>query len=372
MSDTVLDKGLNWALDWVDKEVHINWYGGEPLLGFDQITRWVPIWDKAFKRQGKKIRWGITTNGLLMKEPVRDFIDTFDIGILFSIDGPPWVHNNTRVYYNGKPTWDDIPVDEILQWNPDIEIAWQLDCDNPFCRSDLDWMMDKGFKRINFNINWLKEWNPEKRIILQDFFRYVGLLTIEGKLLSNWKVKLDAVLEGRPMMEQPCGMGTGMLALTPEGDLYPSQEMAFLAYEPDRAEGTADYYRVGNVLNSPVINEEALERIGKLKTKDIITPKGFDCDECVAAPISLKGCHCRYIGGHNDPSYRYDALIGYCQSMEAAMTGMLQAAKVKKYTGVKPWKQKCVTNVNKNSQKHPFVHEEENGKDAILSVKNAI
>lgn len=337
MTDDVLNKGLNWILDWAGDSIHLNWYGGEPLLGFDQMTRWVPIWDKALRRNSIKIKWGVTTNGLLLKQKVRDFLDVYDIGVLFSIDGPPWVHNNTRTYYNGKGSWHDISVMEILHWRPGIEIAWQIDPDNLPERSDLDWMMEKGFKAINFNINWLKEWNPEKRIKLQGFFRYVGLLTIEGKLSSNWKVKMDAVLKGGPMMKQPCGMGTGMLALTPEGDLYPSQEMAFLAYEPDRAEGTADYYRVGNVFNSPVIDEERVKLVGQLKTSDMITPKGFDCDECVAAPISLKGCHCRYIGQQGDPAYRFDVNIGYCQSMEAAITGMLQAAKVKKYTGVKKW-----------------------------------
>jgi radical SAM protein with 4Fe4S-binding SPASM domain len=330
MTDEVAEKAIEFAATWGKEDLRYCWYGGEPLLAFDMIKKWTPKMKEGFPER----KVSITTNGSLMDEAVRDFADEHDVGILFSIDGPPWIHNRTRVFAGGKPSWEKIPVKEIIEWRPDIEIAWQLSPDNIPAPSDLEWMMDFGFHNINFNINWLMEWNLEQQQRLIEFIYHAMRLAVNSykggtpKFASNIFGKIQKLVnKGGERDAKPCGTSLGMLAVTPEGYLYPSQEMGFLAFEPDRASGTDEFYRVGNVLDDPVLAPKSkLDRIFALKNDEMVPPPGRNCDTCPARSISFGGCHCRYIGQDGeDPSNRYDVLPGWCQSTNAVATAGLLA-----------------------------------------------
>lgn len=349
MQPEILDKALPWASEWAQSGLNICWYGGEPLLNFVLMKDAMPKWQAEFDRKGKDLRWSVTTNGTMLSQEVREFLDEHKAGILLSLDGPPEQHNKSRVYYGGGPTYQDIPIEDILKWRPKIEIAWQIDPRWPAEPSQLDNMIGCGFRRINFNVNWNIEWGPEQRIKLEMFMRHVaryciqsrrGVLVVNGEKIegfnSNWMGKLDEALikVSKPLV--PCGTGLHMLGLTPEGWLYPSQEMAFTALEPNRAPGTDLYYRVGDISKDPVIDQERLAVVSSIKNDQMIVPEPFSCDNCIANPISFGGCHCRYVGQEgSDPANRYGVLPGWCQSMQSGLTGLLQGAMIEKYVGLK-------------------------------------
>ncbi len=349
MTQETMDTALEWAVDWCQSGLKCIWYGGEPLLNFKIIKQTMPKWKKRFEEAGKDLQWSITTNGTMLHQEQRDMLDEYGVGILLSMDGPPHLHDQSRVYYGGGPSWDQIPVDDILKWRPNLEIAWQLDPRYDFYPKDIEWMIDRGFHNINFNLNWLEEWPAENRIRLEEFFRFVARRCLQTRketipkekyLRCNQMSKFDELMMktsaglGKPI--QPCGTGMHMLGITPEGWLYPSQEMAFTALEPDRAPGTAEYYRVGDVNESPVINSERLQIVSKVKNSDMIIPEGFDCNNCIANPISFGGCHCRYVGQEgSDPANRYGVAKGWCQTQVSTMTGILQGSTIENYVGLK-------------------------------------
>jgi len=349
MTEETLDKALEWAVDWAGRGLRCCWYGGEPLLNKKVMRSSMTKWNERFKQAGKELHWSVTTNGTLLNEDSRKLLDEFDTGILLSMDGPPELHNKSRVYNGGGPSWQDIDVDSILAWRPKLEIAWQLDPRWDFTPDHLEWMIARGFHHINFNINWLEDWSGDKRIQLEEFMRFVGRRCLQTRrgdisedkfLFCNWMSKFDEMMmktaAGTGKARQPCGTGLHMLALTPEGWLYPSQEMAFTAMEPDRAPGTAEYYRVGDVSNDPVMDQERLAVVSKIENKEMILPKGFDCNNCIANPVSFGGCHCRYIGQDGtDPANRFNVMVGWCQSQQSALTGILQGATIEKYVGLR-------------------------------------
>lgn len=350
MPREVADAGMRWALDWpnVKAPLRVNLYGGEPLLAFNLLRDIVPEWNVHFARErGRTINWGITTNGVLLAPPVREFLDRYGIGVLLSLDGPKRIHDTSRVRHDGRGSWDQIAPEELVRWRPKngLEIAWTVTPAHPLLPEDLDEVLALGFKRVNFNLDWLVPWDAEARSWLAYFFRHVGRLALQGELLTNWKGKLERAMLTDEKMEQPCGTGTGMLALTPEGYLYPSQEMAFTVFQPGRAAGTAEHYRVGNVFSDPVIDRARLADVSGITTADMQLPTDpatgvkYDCSNCIAKSDSIGGCHCRYVGQrHEDPSYRFDVPLGYCQSNVAAHTGMLQAAAIERWVRPVTWK----------------------------------
>jgi sulfatase maturation enzyme AslB (radical SAM superfamily) len=166
MDDSVIEKSIQLIKTWQKSSgCTICWYGGEPLLKFDLIKKWTPV----IKKELPKAKTSITTNGSLITQEVMDFMDEHGIGMLFSLDGPQWVHDRTRVFAGGKPSWDKIDPLKIIKWRPDTEIAWQITPEGVPEPSDLDWMILNGFSKINFNINWLSEWGPEAQEKLRDF-----------------------------------------------------------------------------------------------------------------------------------------------------------------------------------------------------------
>ena len=339
ISDDVLKNTLAWALDWITKGDSLNvvLYGGEPLLMKDLIFKWVPIYKSMFESQGKRITFTCTSNGTKLTHEVREFFDEHEIGVMVSMDGPPWIHDKQRTYFGGNPSWESIPSDELLKWRPDMQIAWQLDPQRVPKETDLVWMRERGFRCINFNLNWNSPWTDSARIELQEFMRAVGRRAIRERndkegFRCNLFGKFNELFMKDDRDTQPCGTGLSMLAVSPEGWLYPSQEMIFTVVEPGRAPGTEAYYRVGDVGNTPVIDAERLTDVSTITNDEMKTPPGFDCNNCAAKVISFGGCHCRYVGSDGtDPSNRYDVLPGWCQTEQAWVTGFLQAAVIEKY-----------------------------------------
>ena len=89
--------------------VHIDWFGGEPLIGIDAIEY---ISEKVIDicRKAKKPYTGsITTNGyLLTKENVEKLIKSRVTNYTITVDGLKETHDNQRIYMDGGPTWDRI------------------------------------------------------------------------------------------------------------------------------------------------------------------------------------------------------------------------------------------------------------------------
>lgn len=362
MNSRTAKRALTWASQWATRGLRVNWYGGEPLQNMNLMAEVMPQWERAFKGIQKELKWSITTNGTLLDSDARALLDEHNVGVLLSVDGPPHIHNKQRTYYGGKPSWEDIPIDEILAWRPNIETAWVICPDNVPTPADFDWMIARGFRRMNFNMNWSATWSPGARIQLQEFTRWVArrcIQSLRGELYvtgtgtgtvttqpeqhsikvsvnSNLMAKFHELHIKDIKQAVPCGTGTHMLALTPEGHLYPSQEMAFKAFEPNVAPGTKEHYMVGNIWHDPVINVARLADVSGIRNSDMRTPEGFDCSNCAANPISFGGCHCRYIGqdGH-DPTNRHDIAPGWCQSTQAWVAGMLLGARIEKYSTLK-------------------------------------
>ena len=80
------------AIDYLEahssslKKVAITFYGGEPLLNVDTITRTVEY--ALGRMQGRHLDFGISTNGTLLTADVARFLSSNDFRVALSLDGP--------------------------------------------------------------------------------------------------------------------------------------------------------------------------------------------------------------------------------------------------------------------------------------------
>ena len=89
MTLEIAERSVEWALENYEKKsnykVSINFFGGEPLLKFNDIIK--PLVEKY----NEKVYFNITTNGILLDEDIVDFFYKYNVGILLSFDGVPEV-----------------------------------------------------------------------------------------------------------------------------------------------------------------------------------------------------------------------------------------------------------------------------------------
>lgn len=87
--------------------VEIGFYGGEPFLELDLITKCIEYCEE--KMAGKTIRYFITTNATLINQMVIDLLNKYNIFLTISLDGPKELHNkNRRFAINGEGTFDKV------------------------------------------------------------------------------------------------------------------------------------------------------------------------------------------------------------------------------------------------------------------------
>jgi len=86
MKRSTIEKAVEFFYPFLDEEVYILFCGGEPLLAFDSIKYAVSIL-LGKNREGKKLKFSLTTNGSLLTDEVFHFFDEHCFDILLSFDG---------------------------------------------------------------------------------------------------------------------------------------------------------------------------------------------------------------------------------------------------------------------------------------------
>jgi radical SAM protein with 4Fe4S-binding SPASM domain len=82
-----MEKALDFFYPLFDDECFVQFYGGEPLLGFPQIRKAVEFIQRKNRRQRKNVTFTISTNGSLIDDSILDFFDQNNFYVQLSFDG---------------------------------------------------------------------------------------------------------------------------------------------------------------------------------------------------------------------------------------------------------------------------------------------
>ncbi len=106
------------------KDLSITWYGGEPLMAFNQIKE---ITSRIKKECFAKLTGqSITTNGYNLNQEIIEYFKHENLSsIQITIDGPESVHDKTRILKNGKGTYKRVlaNVKRVLKELPHTNIS---------------------------------------------------------------------------------------------------------------------------------------------------------------------------------------------------------------------------------------------------------
>lgn len=110
MSPETLERIIRETIPYgLHQKIVYHFFGGEPLLRFDYITRAIVLVEEAIAT-GKMQRpvYTITTNATLVSEEIIAFFKKHRFKVGVSIDGPQDINDKLRVYGSGAGTYQDV------------------------------------------------------------------------------------------------------------------------------------------------------------------------------------------------------------------------------------------------------------------------
>lgn len=273
----------------------IEFIGGEPFLCVDLIDR---ICDYFYDRAIALMHpWAtmfcisICSNGVLyFDEKVQKFLNKWRNHLSFSItiDGNKTLHDSCRVFADGSGSYD-LAVAGAQDWikrgyymGSKITIAPE---NLPYLYDAITHMVELGYEEINANVVYEKGWTLEHARAYYWQLKKIADYWLENDLVETHYLALFSQDFFRPKQagddENWCG-GTGsMLAMDPDGYLYPCLRYMESSLGTDR-----EPLRIGHVdegIGQTKCTHDCIECL------NAITRRTQSTDECYNCPIA-EGC----------------------------------------------------------------------------------
>ena len=316
------------ALDMLVREsgkrrnLEVDFFGGEPLLNWDVVKGLVEYGRSLEREHGKRFRFTLTTNGVLIDDDVIDFCNREMYNVVLSLDGRPEVHDRFRVDRKGRGSYDMI-VPKFREFvrrrgGQNYYIRGTYTRHNLDFVNDVLHMADLGFTQLSMEPIVTSPGDPEALReedlpVLYDQYEQLAVKMLsrkqEGKGFDFYHYTID--LENGPCLYKRlggCGSGTEYLAVTPSGDLYPCHQFV-----------GDDAYLMGNVregVTRPDLYKE-FSSCGLASRQE--------CESCWAKLYCAGGCaaNAYHATGDINGIYEYGCKL-FRKRLESAL--MMQAA----------------------------------------------
>ena len=289
------EKYKTFADEKLTPGIIIEFIGGEPLLEIDlidQITDYFRESAIALNHPySERYSISICSNGLLyFTEKVQKYIRKNNLHLSFNVtvDGTKSLHDSCRLTPDGKPSYD-IAASAAKHYREHYGFMGSKITIAPenvkFLSECLKTMKESGCYEINFNPVYEDVWKPEHARIYYDQLREFIFWFIEQDDWQNYAIRFLSSEDCTPLEPDDnrnwCG-GTGnMLAVDPDGKLYPCLRYMESSLGKERAPLTC-----GTIECGCYCTEEDKELWNTLES---ITRRSQNNDKCFYCPIA-RGC----------------------------------------------------------------------------------
>jgi radical SAM additional 4Fe4S-binding domain len=218
-------------------EYGIVFFGGEPFMNFE-LMQDIIHFAKAeiIDKRGKKINFGLTTNGTILNENILSLILNESIALQISMDGTKVNHDRNRVFVNGSGSFDKIMKNAmtlkdagvLFNFRPTFSVDTEIfkniktmeDLKIPFGFGFTLNTIDKSKEITDFEYS---NWNEirESFNMIVDFF-YCKIVNKETVYCMNIINSLY-ILDGKLGKNINCTSGLSTLSVLPDGSLLSCQ-----------------------------------------------------------------------------------------------------------------------------------------------------
>lgn len=278
------------------RPVEFGFFGGEPLLELPLLGAAVghienhPAWDPA------RVSLSLTTNGTIFTAGITEFLRHHAFKVCISCDGPPSVHDRLRLSAGGVGT--SAVVERNLRAARDAlpQVLVNAVVHPATVRrlpETVEYLSGLGLRQIFLNHDYSAPWTAEDAEILGAAYeavadRYIAwYLAGTPHYVSLIDNKIAVLIRGGYLPEERCQMGTGELAVAPDGTLFPCERLVGAGTSGDHAVGSLD-------------RGLDLSRLLGRCIRD--GPTNSQCRECSLRDSCMNWCGCSnaFMTGHYD------------------------------------------------------------------------
>lgn len=278
--------------------LEVDFFGGEPLMNWDVVKELVHYGRSIEGEYGKKFRFTVTTNGLLLDDEKNDFINEHMDNVVLSLDGRREVNDAMRPTVSGEGSFDLI-VPKFqklvgLRGDKDYYIRGTFTSQNLDFAEDVKLYRELGFQKTSMEPVVTDPQEPYA--LLED---HLPAILKEYETLTTWMEELHDKgerdflffhfmldLDQGPCIVKRsvgCGAGSEYVAVTPAGDLYPCHQFV----------GEKEF-KLGT-LDTGIVHTEIRDRF---KEANISSKEA--CGSCWAKYYCSGGCHANAYYSHGD------------------------------------------------------------------------
>ena len=306
MPPEIAKKAIDFVIarSGVRHNIEVDFFGGEPLMAWDTVTQTVDYARSLEEKYNKKFRFTITTNGLLLDEDKRKYINENMDNCVLSLDGRREVNDEFRKTVAGTGSYDTIvPKFKALVDERDPNLDYYAR--GTFTSHNLDFaedvlsIADAGFDRLSVEpvtadpgcgYDLTEDDLPK---IEAEYDRLTDIMLErkkEGKPFTFFHFMVD--LDQGPCVVKRlrgCGAGYEYVAVTPDGDIYPCHQFV-----------GKDEFKQGSVLDQS-FNMDIAQKFAGMNIYS--RPK---CQKCWAKFYCSGGCSAANYNINHDMNDSYD------------------------------------------------------------------
>ena len=286
MNKETADALFHFAQHHLDPNGTIWFFGGEPTIDIPSMHY---IVDRALANNIAS-RFGLTTNATLMNEDLVKWMAKRNFSFLISMDGTKELHDRTRIYPDGRGSWDDAwrGLQLVRRYaNPYPQIRWTVPIDIDYMRKvpeAFKWMLKQGLTNIALDYAYEYEIDEDQlaaaKQMMSELAKIYDALYSQGRFIHSMMVRdaFHAITAKRRVdWRHRCGLAQGGIGIAPNGNLYPCHRYV-----------ASQGFNVGNVWegfneNRLRINEEWIKYPPYSQDPEL-------CKDCPFKKACLGGC----------------------------------------------------------------------------------
>ncbi|NPV91928.1 MAG: thioether cross-link-forming SCIFF peptide maturase [Firmicutes bacterium] len=290
MPPEVAKAAVDFLIDYSGERsrCEIDFFGGEPLLNPGVLKETVGYARRRGNERGKSFNLTLTTNAVLLDEPIRDFLNQNGISLVLSLDGRREVHDRMRVQADGSGSYDEVLENARAmvesRGHENYYIRGTYTRMNRDFAEDVLHMADLGFRHISVEPVVLPEGGEyalteeDLPTLLAEYERLAAACRDRAERGAGFRFfHFDLDLDHGPCLPKRvkgCGAGSEYLAITPEGDIYPCHQFV-----------GRPRYLMGNVMDSSL----DLKTVESFRRADLLHKD--PCRRCWVRFYCGGGCH---------------------------------------------------------------------------------
>ncbi len=216
------------------RNIEVDFFGGEPLMAMDTVRQTVEYARSIEDAKGKRFRFTITTNGVLLDDENIDYINREMSNAVLSLDGRPEVNDELRPTVNGKGSYQVVlPKFQKLvagRGDKDYYLRGTFTRLHPDFAEDVKHIASLGFKHVSVEPVVGKESDPyalreEDLPALEAEYEKLAAYLRDHPETNFFHFNVD-LSQGPCVIKRlrGCGAGCEYVAVTPDGDIYPCHQ----------------------------------------------------------------------------------------------------------------------------------------------------